>query len=118
MDIREVGTEVTEFLALVAKDHGASAELRCRFWLRKLAIEGSRFRSNSKPLGDGLFELIVSHNRMEYRFVYVFHGGAIVVVSCFVKKTRKTPKHELETARKRHRDLVAGELASGNFAVH
>lgn len=118
MDLREIGSEVGDFLTEVAATYGVAAEVRCRFLLRKLSLEGSKFRSHSKSLGDGLFELIVSHNKMEYRFVYVFHDSAVVILLSFVKKTRKTPKHYLREALKRYRDLVAGELASGKIAVH
>jgi len=48
---------------------------------------------------DGLFEIRVSTTYKEIRIFCFFDKGELVVLTnCFVKKTQKTPKRELELA--------------------
>jgi phage-related protein len=47
----------------------------------------------------------VSLGRNEYRLLYFFMGGEIVVVAhAFAKKTQAIPPREIETAEKRMKD--------------
>ena len=54
-----------------------------------------------QPLSDGLFELRVGRKDIARAAWFFQRGQRIVVVRCFVKKSRKTPQGELELARKR-----------------
>lgn len=55
----------------------------------------------SKPLGDGLFELRIKFASDITRIFYFFVvDNKIVLTNGFIKKTAKTPKSELELARK------------------
>jgi phage-related protein len=55
----------------------------------------------SKSLGDGLLELRIKFSSDISRIFYFFVVGEhIVLTNGFIKKTRKTPKSELELARK------------------
>ena len=55
----------------------------------------------SKALGDGLFELRVKFSSDIMRAFYFFViGGRIVVTNGIVKKSEKTPRGDLELARK------------------
>lgn len=55
----------------------------------------------SKALGDGLLELRIKFSSDISRIFYFFVVGEhIVLTNGFIKKTRKTPKSELELARK------------------
>lgn len=51
----------------------------------------------SKSLGDNLFELRVRGQR-EIRIFYTFKNGIAILLHCFIKKTQKTPKREIEIA--------------------
>lgn len=51
----------------------------------------------SRSLGSGLFELR-KRGTPEVRLLYGFHQGAAIIVHGFIKKSRKIPKRELETA--------------------
>jgi phage-related protein len=57
--------------------------------------------------GDGLWEVRseLSGNRIS-RLLICFAQGRLVALHGFVKKTQKTPKAELEIARKRMREVV------------
>jgi phage-related protein len=62
-----------------------------------------------RPLGDGLHEVRSSlPTKREARLIFFQEGADLVVVAGFIKKTQATPKHELEAARKRKRDYLAG----------
>ena len=55
----------------------------------------------SKPLGDGIFELRAKVGTDISRVLYFFYyEGRIVLIHCFVKKTKKTPPSEIEYAKK------------------
>ncbi len=110
--------EVTVFLNTIRKEHGLAAEVRVLRDLRKLAERRHQLRDISKPLDDSLFELVTSHNKMEYRCIYAFHHPEIVVLVCFVKKTRKTPPRYLETARKRNSQISRKEVSLGDITLH
>lgn len=55
----------------------------------------------SKPLGDGLFELRIKFASDITRIFYFFVvDNRIILTNGFIKKTAKTPRAELELARK------------------
>jgi phage-related protein len=108
--LKQFGSEVTDFLAELK----VGPETRVLRLLRLLKAQGGQMRTDSKPLGNGLFELTPSYDGMEYRLIYVFHRGDAVILNCFIKKKRKTPTHELQLAKDRLKLLVS---AQGNFDV-
>lgn len=59
-----------------------------------------------RPLSAGLWELRSSlpGNRIA-RVLFFVHGSRIGVVHGFIKKTRRTPDHDLELARKRMKEM-------------
>jgi phage-related protein len=62
-----------------------------------------------KPMpavGPGVVEIRV-HAENEYRVLYLARrNDAVHVLHAFVKKTRKTPKADIELARRRYRELT------------
>jgi phage-related protein len=62
----------------------------------------------SKHIEPGLWELRIRLGTDILRIVYTFDKGQIIILlHAFVKKQQKTPKSELEIARKRLKELVA-----------
>lgn len=60
----------------------------------------------TKPMGNGLFEIRPkAHEGIARAFFCAIQNKEIVILHGFVKKTDKTPKKELETARKRLREI-------------
>jgi len=53
----------------------------------------------SKSLGNGLFELRIS-GEIKVRVFYCFHENMVNLLHGIVKKTQKTPKKEIDYARK------------------
>lgn len=70
--------------------------------LRHLQIHGYKLREPySKLLEDGIFELRTQFGRDINRILYFFYvGNRIVMTHGFVKKTQKTPRNEIEYAKK------------------
>lgn len=60
---------------------------------------------NSKPLGDGIFELrTIFGNEIERTLYFFQSGNSIVLTNGFTKKSGKTPRSEIELAQKRRAD--------------
>lgn len=50
-------------------------------------------------LEDGIYELRITIKNKELRFLFFYDSQEVVIlVNCFVKKTRKTPRAEIEKA--------------------
>ncbi len=64
-------------------------------------VEGSLV----KPLGKGLWEIRSRLDNRIARILFVFSDGEIVLLNGFIKKTQKTPKQEIELARKRAKNI-------------
>ena len=64
----------------------------------------------SKPMssiGKGVHELRLRDRSGIYRVIYVFLGsGVIYLLHAFKKKTQQTPKHHIEIAKKRLREVL------------
>lgn len=58
-------------------------------------------RPGADYLRDGIYELRLRSERVEYRILYFFDRSEIVLTNAFVKKTRKVPASEIERAIKR-----------------
>ncbi len=59
-------------------------------------------------LGGGLYEVRSSQQRKEYRVFFCIDASTMVLLHGIVKKTRTTPRADLELARQRLREVVAG----------
>ena len=92
-----------------------------REWLRELGKEVSKRIGSDilavqwnwpvgKPLvdglGGGLYEVRSTHGRKEYRVFFCLSASTIVLLHGVVKKTRTTPRADLELARKRLREVM------------
>lgn len=64
----------------------------------------------SKHLEDGIFELRCKQGSGIVRILYFFYyEGKIIITNGFVKKTQKTPRQEIETAKQRRDDWISRE---------
>lgn len=63
----------------------------------------------SKPLvdsfGGGLYEVRTRTGAGIYRVLFCIDGSDVVLLHGFMKKTQKTPKRELDLARKRQKEV-------------
>lgn len=63
-----------------------------------------------KPLEDKLYELRVKDSKGIYRVIYFAHTGKeFIMLNGFVKKTQKTPKKEIDLAKKRRNEVLENE---------
>lgn len=76
--------------------------------LEILQEKGNQLREPySKHLDDGIFEIRGKVGSDISRVLYFFYyEGKIVMTNGFVKKTQKTPKSEIETAKKYRKDYL------------
>ena len=58
-----------------------------------------------KYVGNAIFELRITLPTREVRIFFIYDGDTMVVLfNCFIKKTQKTPKKEIEKAIKLKRE--------------
>ena len=99
-------SQIWEFLEELRIKAATSKDARIQHKQASLYIEllqqnGTRLNENiTKRLEDGIWELRLGNNRVFYFF---FQDNTFVLLHQFRKKTQKTPKREIEKA-KRERD--------------
>jgi len=88
---------LTWFDALTAK-----AQDKCRVRLERLHELGHELRRpEADYLRDGIYELRVSLQGMQYRMLYFFHGNVAAVVSHGLVKEQKVPPKDIDLAVRR-----------------
>ena len=87
-------------------------EAKVTWTISKLAELGYELREPySKPLGDSIFELRTQLGGDISRVLYFFMvNGRAVLTHGYIKKTQKTPKSEIERAKRYRDDFVRREL--------
>ncbi len=98
---------VTEFL------NGTEIKMKAKIlrMIELLEKNGNTLRMPySEPLEDGIFELraIMGNNIARVLYFFVI-GRKIIMTNGFIKKTQKTPRQEIETAKK-YRDIYLNRL--------
>ena len=62
-----------------------------------------------RPMGDGLYEVRTDlEDKRIARVLFCFEGGKMVLLHGFIKKSQKTPKPDLEMAKKRKKEVNHG----------
>ena len=79
--------------------------------LKVLQEQGNRLREPySKHLEDGIFEIRGKVGSDISRVLYFFYfGGRIILTNGFIKKTQKTPRGEIEKAKRYRDDFIERE---------
>lgn len=90
-----------EFIALPATIRAKMTRL-----LQKLEVNPRLLREpDTKPLGDGLFEIRTMGTDIA-RGLWVYQAGErIFLLRIFIKKSTKTPRSEIETALRRLKEM-------------
>lgn len=93
-ELEEIGRQTPELLALLLA-----------------GINRLKLREYHRPplcasLVDGLFEMRVGDKDIARAIWFFQKGKRIVIVRCFIKKSQKAPKGELELAQKRRADYL------------
>jgi phage-related protein len=80
----------------------ARAQDKCRVRLERLEQLGHEIRRPEADfLRDGIYELRVGLQGINYRMLYFFHGREVVVVSHGLVKERIVPAREIDLAMRR-----------------
>lgn len=90
---------------------GPKAAARTYAMIELLSEMGNDLRMPySKHLEDGVFELRIQAANGISRILYFFYAGRrIVLTNGFIKKARKTPRGEIERAKRYRRDYLKRE---------
>ncbi len=97
---------VAECLERLAKER-PQAFAKLVIDLEVLGAEGLRSqRITVRPLGDKLWELKRPYEGIQYRIFFGVWKGAAWLLHSIEKKSAKTPKDDLELARKRLREVM------------
>ena len=77
----------------------SKAQIKCLAKLKRLEELGHELRRpEADYLRDGVYELRVGLQRVNYRILYFFHGNQAVVLSHGITKTREVPSKEIDFA--------------------
>ena len=72
---------------------------KCLKWIGILRVFGRDLRRpESDYLGDGIHELRVRFQSLNYRMLYFFHGNSVVVLTHGLKKKKGVPPREIDRA--------------------
>ncbi|MBM4087680.1 MAG: type II toxin-antitoxin system RelE/ParE family toxin [Planctomycetes bacterium] len=86
----------------------AKAKAKCRARIGRLRAEGHALRRpEADYLRDGVYELRVGFQGVNYRMLYFFHGATAAVLSHGLIKERVVPSSEIEAAIERRTKFVA-----------
>lgn len=96
---------VRDWLAeLQQRDRRAFA--KCVHAIERLALFGHELRRpHADMLQDGVYELRVRHQRINYRILYFFHGQNVAVLAHVLTKEKAVPKADIERALERKAKL-------------
>lgn len=94
-----------KFLRDISKSYGERDLAIIKSYIDLLGQYGMRINDykprSMKPIEGDLYELRPGNNRI---FFFYFKENRIVLLHGFRKKQRKTPRHEIETAKERMED--------------
>ena len=98
---------VRDYLTQLARER-PKAFARVALDLEVLGAEGLRSQQITiRPLGEKLWELKRLYDGVQYRVFFGVHKGVAWLVHSIEKKSAKTPKDDLELARKRLKEVMA-----------
>lgn len=101
---------IEEFLVKLKRDNNPLAEQALK-GLEKLKNRAYHKEPLSKYIEPGLWELRVKAGTDIVRIFYTFRKGQIIILlHVFVKKQQKTPRVEVEIARKRLKEIKLREV--------
>jgi phage-related protein len=84
-----------------------AALVKCRVKIERLRELGHELRRpEADLLRDGIYEMRVRVQRVNYRILYFFHGNMAAVLSHGIVKERKVPPKEIDRAVKRREQFV------------
>jgi phage-related protein len=86
----------------------SKAQVKCLAKLKRLEEKGHELRRPEADfLRDGVYELRVGLEGINYRLLYFFHGNEAVVISHGITKERVVPAREIDLAAQRRDRYLA-----------
>ena len=103
-------SELFESMLELSKNAETNKDSRIQFkqlnlYIELLKVQGTRLSAKiTKHLEDDIWELRPGNNRVLYFF---FKNNVFVLLHMFRKKTRKTPKSEIENAKNERNEYIS-----------
>lgn len=86
----------------------SKVQAKCLLRIGRLTELGHELRRpEADYLRDGIYELRIRHQRINYRILYFFHGKVEAVISHGLEKEKAVPSNEIEKAVERRAAFVA-----------
>jgi phage-related protein len=86
----------------------AKVQDKCRLRIERLGQLGHELRRPEADfLRDGIYELRIRHQKVNYRMLYFFHAQAAVILSHGLQKEKAVPPGEIDLALKRRKRFSA-----------
>lgn len=80
-------------------------QLKVKRALTLFSTEDKIPRHFIENMGEGLYQLRITLLKREAKLFFIYDGNTLVVVfNCFIKKQNKTPKQEIEKAKRLIKD--------------
>lgn len=80
-------------------------QLKVKRALTLFSTEDKIPRHFIENMGEGLYQLRITLLKREARLFFIYDGNTLMVVfNCFIKKQNKTPKQEIEKAKRLIKD--------------
>lgn len=77
----------------------SKAQAKCLARIQRLQQRGHQLRRpEADYLRDDIYELRISHRRVNYRILYFFHGRTVAVLAHGIIKERQVPPKDIERA--------------------
>ena len=77
----------------------SKAQAKCLARIQRLQQRGHQLRRpEADYLRDDIYELRISHRRVNYRILYFFHERAVAVLAHGIVKERQVPPQDIERA--------------------
>lgn len=97
---------VRDYLGELAREH-PKAFARLALDLEILGAEGLRSQQITvRPLGDKLWEIKRLYDGIQYRLFFGIWKGAAWLLHAIKKKSAKTPKDDIDLARRRLKEVI------------
>ncbi|MBD3291245.1 type II toxin-antitoxin system RelE/ParE family toxin [candidate division KSB1 bacterium] len=89
-------------------DQNQKVQNKCIVFIERLEEHGHELRRpQADYLRDGIYELRIKRQKINYRVLYFFHGKRAVISHGIMKQKDKVPENEIEIAIKNKKNFMA-----------
>ena len=119
-ELWEYASEYSDFLNQWEATGNRKRVGKILYGVHRLRTDGNLLRGDFvEHLQRGVFELRIDQNKQAFRLLFFYRPGRkIYFVVCFEKKTRKTPKEQIDLALRRKSEIELDEALAHAVPHH